>query len=512
MLCTSAGRLSGRAVLAVLVAVTVLTARPLLAATAVRTGNWTSASTWGGAVPGANESATIPAGITVTIPSGASVTLAPTGEGGKIDVFGTLVVSGSLLVLDVLIESGGTLTNNATGSITLDRLYKNQGTVVNKGKILTQAPFFYDYAAFTNDRGATIENRGQLNLNSNQAFVNRGTVTNNADLEIYSPIENYGTITNASGRTMTVGRAIHNYSGAKISNLGAVKVDGCGPCGFDNDGTLSNSGTSFDNKGHIVNSCTGVYTGTPPAGNQPTTSCARGASAPAPQAPTPTPAVASAPSGWTNLGWKAADISVGANGSVWFVDASGAIFRLQNGNPVRVDGQAARIAVDPSGAPWVVNTGGSLFRWVGSAWQRLPGSAKDVGIGGNGKVWILGADGAPASWNGTGWTPLGSGAGTRIAVDPAGALWVVNAEHKIWRYTGAWTGIPGEALDVSVGGDGTVYVVGAGAGTGGYQIWRYAGGAWTQEPGVFGSVVAAGRGLRAFVGRSSASGLPVLAR
>jgi hypothetical protein len=234
-------------------------------------------------------------------------------------------------------------------------------------------------------------------------------------------------------------------------------------------------------------------------------------------APQPTP-VPSVQSGWTNVSWgmAAMDIAVGLNGSTWFVAGSGTIYGVNGSSASPVaGGVATRIAVEPSGTPWCVTSGHAIFRLVNGQWAQQTGSAIDIGIGGNGKIYILNVDGSLASWNGSGWTPFaGGGGGQRISVDQNGNPWVTNAQHVIYRWTGTqWTILPGQASDISIGPDGTAYVLGLSSNTTGFQVYRWdtSVGNWSFE-NVYGIAVAAGSGTHAYVSRAAGSGQPTIMR
>lgn len=96
-------------------------------------------------------------------------------------------------------------------------------------------------------------------------------------------------------------------------------------------------------------------------------------------------------------------------------------------------------------------------------WQRLNGSAYDIGVGANGEVWVIGTDPEPG---GFGIYNIGGargfsveGGALRIDVDPDGNPWIINNDDKIYRrVNGDWQRLPGEALDVGIGADGSVWV------------------------------------------------------
>lgn len=96
-------------------------------------------------------------------------------------------------------------------------------------------------------------------------------------------------------------------------------------------------------------------------------------------------------------------------------------------------------------------------------WQRLNGSAYDIGVGANGDVWVIGTDFEPGGFGiynigGTSGFSVNGGA-IRIDVDPDGNPWIINDEDNIYRWiNGDWQRLPGEALDVGIGADGSVWV------------------------------------------------------
>lgn len=96
-------------------------------------------------------------------------------------------------------------------------------------------------------------------------------------------------------------------------------------------------------------------------------------------------------------------------------------------------------------------------------WQRLNGSAYDIGVGANGDVWVIGTDREPGGFgiyniSGSAGFSVDGGA-IRIDVDPDGNPWIINDEDNIYRWiNGDWQRLPGEALDVGIGADGSVWV------------------------------------------------------
>jgi hypothetical protein len=106
-----------------------------------------------------------------------------------------------------------------------------------------------------------------------------------------------------------------------------------------------------------------------------------------------------------------------------------------------------------------------------TTWETLPGLARDIAHGADGSVWTIGTDPVGygdlsiAKWAGSTWVSA-NGGGVRIAVGPNGAPWTVNAKGEFYRHNsdpnvGTWQLQPGRATDISVGTDGSVWIVAA---------------------------------------------------
>ena len=199
---------------------------------------------------------------------------------------------------------------------------------------------------------------------------------------------------------------------------------------------------------------------------------------------------------------KLTDVGVGADGSVFVVGSDTAtttgghsIFKYYNGQFHKIpNGAGVRIAVSPQGVPWVVNKSNLIFKYSGGIWTQIPGSASDIGIGAEGSVFAVSTQIATITggyaiikWNGLGWDTMPYSAGVRIAVDPHGVPWVVNLSNLAYQYGGyLWNQVPGlAAYDVTIGGDGSVYVSGADTGLPTYypSVYKYNGSAWSQVAG-----------------------------
>ena len=122
------------------------------------------------------------------------------------------------------------------------------------------------------------------------------------------------------------------------------------------------------------------------------------------------------------------------------------------------------------------------------------GLANDIGAGGtssNEAVWVIGTapigtngDYTIHKWNGSTWVASDGGA-RRVAVEPNGVPWVVNAAGKIFRRTsssptsGGWQEMPGLAHDIGIGANGAVWAIGTIAvGNNDFSIHQWNGAAW----------------------------------
>lgn len=190
---------------------------------------------------------------------------------------------------------------------------------------------------------------------------------------------------------------------------------------------------------------------------------------------------------WQHLPGNASDIGVGADGSVWAIgtDERGGgygIYHWLGSTWQRVEGGALRIDVGPDGVPWIVNNSHSIYRWQDGAWLRMGGNARDIGIGADGSVWVTSGGGTYRYDDGD-WVGV-RGSGVRIDVDPNGIPWVIDHTNDIHQLiAGRWIRRSGEARDIGVGGDGSVWIVGTSEDDGSHRIYRWSGTLWNRVSG-----------------------------
>ena len=87
-------------------------------------------------------------------------------------------------------------------------------------------------------------------------------------------------------------------------------------------------------------------------------------------------------------------------------------------------------------------------------------------------------DGAIYRWNNGRWMQV-EGFGTRISVGPDGTPWVVNSRNEIYRWmNGRFDKMPGLARDIGVGGDGRAWIIGTDGG-----VYRWNNNDWDRVEG-----------------------------
>ena len=123
---------------------------------------------------------------------------------------------------------------------------------------------------------------------------------------------------------------------------------------------------------------------------------------------------------------------------------------------------------------------------LGGAWQALPGTGTDVAPGANCTGYALGSDSVDGGhsiryWDQAQWNTVPGGA-VEIALATTGP-WAVNSQNMIFQWSNGWQRMPGWATDIGAGSDGSVWVLGTDVRDGGYGIWRWQNGSWSQPVG-----------------------------
>jgi len=132
----------------------------------------------------------------------------------------------------------------------------------------------------------------------------------------------------------------------------------------------------------------------------------------------------------------------------------------------------------------------SAYSQVGYGFSKFSaGKATDIAYGVNGKMYVIGYNGPGVSdhyiwyWDGD-WYQM-PGAAVRIAIEGDNTPWVVNSNHRIYRWNGSnWSLMPGLATDIAAGGS-NIYMTGYENPQPQYgqKIWQWNGLGWSQIPG-----------------------------
>jgi hypothetical protein len=126
------------------------------------------------------------------------------------------------------------------------------------------------------------------------------------------------------------------------------------------------------------------------------------------------------------------------------------------------------------------------FTVAAQNWASVGGiTAQDIAVGSNGTVWATGTNSVIYRLNGSTWQAI-PGEAARIAVDPRGDAWAVNSGNEIFRYVAArnnWVKVTGNATDIGIGADGSVWIIGANRTQGGFDIYKWNGNGWNLVPG-----------------------------
>lgn len=162
--------------------------------TSIQTGNWSDAATWdvgGGAYPGSTnatlDTVLVSAGHTVTL----DITTMPgTGQVGKTDIYGTVVIGANFQVANDFytggwnIESGGLLKfkNDAAGTYAIRLCRSNHLTIKSGGKLemisntdpAIKHRLYMDSEAVSNSANVYVESGGEVEI---EGYNSRTSVT-----------------------------------------------------------------------------------------------------------------------------------------------------------------------------------------------------------------------------------------------------------------------------------------------------------------------------------------------
>jgi hypothetical protein len=174
------------------------------------------------------------------------------------------------------------------------------------------------------------------------------------------------------------------------------------------------------------------------------------------------------PPSLTNVPGALKQVSVGADGTVWGINAQQQIYEYHS-DPgwTNIPGALTQIAVGSGAAIWGINAQQQIYRWdaVHSAWVNVPGSLTQIAVGADGDVWGLNSQSSIYHYNvQTGLFSEVIGTLSQIVVGSSTAVYGLNPEGSIFRYnplTGyfQWIGNSIGFTQVAAGVDGDVWAV-----------------------------------------------------
>lgn len=132
------------------------------------------------------------------------------------------------------------------------------------------------------------------------------------------------------------------------------------------------------------------------------------------------------------------------------------------------------------GRLWLVNAVGEIFLRERDHWDRFPGRARQVTSTPDGAIWSVSTQPAKrgfalAKWSEAEnkWQPVGKGmAAVQISAAPDNSLWAAANDYGVFRYAaGQWANVIGLAREVSVGPDGTAWILTLDPARGGFELF-----------------------------------------
>jgi hypothetical protein len=176
---------------------------------------------------------------------------------------------------------------------------------------------------------------------------------------------------------------------------------------------------------------------------------------------------------WSFHGGDVTEVSVAHDDRVYLLSSES---KGQSGNEIyKESGEemselvpsngAERIAVNDT-TLWIIDSKRDIYRQgETNGWILMGKDARELAFGG-GQGYSLGTEKFNGGYiikhlNNGKWDNISRGA-IRIAVDNQGVLWIVTDQSQIFRLNDqtSWEQIPGQAKDISIGADGSIFILG----------------------------------------------------
>ncbi|HEX04523.1 MAG TPA: hypothetical protein ENH10_05120 [Bacteroidetes bacterium] len=122
---------------------------------------------------------------------------------------------------------------------------------------------------------------------------------------------------------------------------------------------------------------------------------------------------------------------------------------------------------------------------IAQNWAMVPGVASDIAVGEDGIVWIVGSESRgylAFHWDDGAWVKAPRSHWLRIDAGADGSVYAINRKNQIFSWkNGDWKAMAGEATDIAVGLDGSVFIIGSE--NKGHRIYKWNNGSWIDFPG-----------------------------
>ncbi len=161
---------------------------------------------------------------------------------------------------------------------------------------------------------------------------------------------------------------------------------------------------------------------------------------------------------WRRVRGGLRQVSVGADGTVWGVNAANRVYLYQRGRWIPARGRLKQIEVGTAAEVWGVGTDDRVYRLRGNQWIEKRGRLKQVAVGSDGTVWGVNAANKIYQWNGRRWLQV-RGRLKQISVGNRRHIWGVNGNNEIYKWNGRrrWVRVAGTMKQVAVSANGDVY-------------------------------------------------------
>jgi virginiamycin B lyase len=149
---------------------------------------------------------------------------------------------------------------------------------------------------------------------------------------------------------------------------------------------------------------------------------------------------------------------------VFGINAFNQTYVYNNGGWVNIPGSLAQISVGADGTAWGVNAQQQIYQYdsTSNSWANVPGSLSQISVGNAANVWGVNAEQQVYRYDASipGWDLIAGASLTQIAVAFDGTVWGVNAEGSLYQWSSAtqsFNFVANGVTNVAVGNDSAVF-------------------------------------------------------